>query len=124
MGLKELYEGWNFRPIMNGADNNPREQKEGNVAVDFLPNTYQAEIRNRTPGDTVVVQATADNATNGMFNPVSAFQYYTTLFNSPLKTYKSQIVHQYNAQGTAEQKFTTSNQWKNEPGVLYSTNPS
>lgn len=122
MGLKELYEGWNFRPIMDGADNNPREQKEGKVAVDFLPNTYQAEIRNRTPGDAVVIQASADNATNGMFNPVSAFQYYTTLFNSPLKTYKSQIVHRYNAQGTDQAKYITSTGIVNMPGALYSTN--
>jgi hypothetical protein len=119
MGLKELYETWQFRPIMNGANNTPPKQSEGEVAVDYLPNEYQAEIRNRTPGDKVVVQATDDDDTKGMFNKESAFKYYSTLITQ--YGTKSQI---YKAQAGDTNKFVNSNSWKNSPGVLYSTNQS
>ena len=122
MGLKEIYDSWQFRPIMGGANKTPKEQKDGKVSVDFLPNTYQTEVRNRTPGDKVVSQATADDATNGTFSTNSAFKYYSTLFNSPLKTFKSKVVHLYNAQGNDTSKYATSNEVKNTPGALYSTN--
>jgi hypothetical protein len=130
MGLKEMYESWNFRPVMEGDGNTPRNQAEGLVAVDFLPNTYQTEVRNRTPGNKTVTQATADDATNGTFNTttgpnkLSAFAQYTRLFgNTTLTRYKSKIVHKYNAQGTTpNSKFITSDDWKNSEGVLYSTN--
>ena len=130
MGLKETYESWAFKAGNKYGTKTPRDQKDGNLAVDFLLNTYQTEVRNRTPGDKTVTQATADNATLGTFNvtagpgKLEAFKQYTRFTtNTRLTTYKSKLVHVYNAQGTPEQKFTTSNAWKNQPGVLYSTNP-
>jgi hypothetical protein len=124
MGLEELYKRWVFKNGNKlGATNTPREQSEGKVAVDFLPNTYQTEIRNRTPDDKVVTQATADDDTTGMFNKTTAFQYYSTIFNSPLKRFKSRVVHLYNAQGTTEEKYITSTKVKNTPGALYINNP-
>lgn len=123
MALKDIYENWSFKPILGvGANDTPVKQSEGRVAVDYLPNTYQTEVKNRAPRDTVVTQATADDATNGTFNTTSAFKYYSTLFNSPLKTFKSKVVHLYNAQGTDTAKYATSNEIKNTPGALYSTN--
>lgn len=122
MGLKELYEGWAFRNGNKLGTNTPREQSDGDVAVDFLPNTYQTEIKNRTPTDTVVVQATSDDATNGTFNTTTAFRYYSTLVRSPLTSFKSRIVHKYDAQGTDATKYATSNEIKNTPGALYNTN--
>jgi len=124
MGLIEKYNTWAFKPVMSGNGNNPINQSEGKVRVDYLPNTYQTEVRNRTPGDKVVNQATADDATNGTFKTDTAFKYYTTLTtNTRLTQYKSKLVHRYNAQGTAPNaKFITSDEWKNSKGVLYSTN--
>lgn len=122
MGLKELYETWTFKAGNTLGNKNPRDQKDGILAVDYLPNTYQTEVKNRTPNDTVVTQATADDSTNGTFNTTSAFKYYSTLFASPLKTFKSKVVHLYNAQGTDTAKYATSNEIKNTPGALYSTN--
>lgn len=122
MALKDIYESWNFKPIVAGTGKTPREQSEGKVAVDYLPNTYQTEVRNRTPGDKVVIQSTDDDATKGTFNTTSAFKYYSTLFTSPLKTFKSKVVHLYNAQGTDTSKYITSNKVKDTPGALYSTN--
>ena len=123
MALKDIYEQWAFRPIAGvGANQTPVKQSEGDVSVDFLPNTYQTEVRNRTPGDKVVTQAAGDDVTDGTFNTTSAFKYYTSLFNSPLKTFKSRVVHLYNAQGTDANKYITSNEVKNTPGALYSNN--
>lgn len=123
MALKDIYESWAFKPILGvGANDTPVKQSEGRVAVDYLPNTYQTEVRNRSPRDTVVTQATTDDATNGTFNTTTAFKYYSTLFNSPLKTFKSKVVHLYNAQGGDTAKYSTSNEIKNTPGALYSTN--
>lgn len=121
MGLKETYDKWAFRPIMGGTNKTPRDQAEGTVAVDFLPNDYQTEVRNRTKGDKTVVQATGDDATNGTFKNATAFKYYSTLV-SEYGTYKSKLVHIYNAQGTDNQKYVTSNVVMNTPGALYSTN--
>lgn len=124
MALKDIYESWTFKPLTGiGANQTPVKQSEGKVAVDYLPNTYQTEVRNRTPQNTVVVQATEDDDTKGMFNKTSAFKYYTSLFNSPLKTFKSKVVHLYNAQGTDATKYVTSNNVRNTPGALYNTNP-
>ena len=123
MSLLDLYNSWNFKSANTaGANKTPREVTEGKVAVDFLPNVYQTEVRNRTPRDKVVTQATADDTTNGTFSTTSAFKYYSALFNSPLKTFKSRVVHLYNAQGKDSDKYVTSNQVKNTPGALYSTN--
>lgn len=123
MGLKELYNNWNFKPLRGvGAGANPIKQSDGGVHVDFLPNTYQTEIRNRTPGDKVVSQATADDTTNGTFDTTSAFKYYSTLISSPLKTFKSKVVHKYNAQGVDTTQYVTSNEVRNTQGALYSTN--
>jgi hypothetical protein len=124
MALKDLYESWAFKPLAGvGAADTPIKQSEGNVAVNFLQDTYQPrkEVKvNRTPGDKVVTQATADDATVGLFKP-EAFEYYSTLFASPLKTFKSKLVHKYNAQGTSPaDKYETAN--PNAPGTLYSTN--
>ncbi len=68
MGLKETYESWVFRPIAGvGANATPVKQSEGDVSVNFLQDTYQPRKEvNRAPGDTVVTQATEDNATAGM----------------------------------------------------------
>ena len=122
MALKDIYESWAFRPIAGAQNKNVRDQAEGKLAVDFLPNTYQTEVRNRTPGNKVVSQATGDDTTNGTFNTTSAFKYYSTLISSPLKTFKSKVVHLYNAQGTDNAKYATSNQVRNTPGALYNTN--
>jgi hypothetical protein len=123
MRLEDIYRTWQFKPIVGvGASETPVKQSEGRVAVDFLPNTYQTEVRNRAPRDTVVVQASADDATRGTFNTNTAFKYYTTLVNSPLKTFKTKVVHLYNAQGTPNSKYVTSNLIRNTPGALYSTN--
>ena len=123
MALKDIYESWTFKPLAGaGAADNPRTQSEGKVKVDFLPNTYQTEVRNRTPGDTVVTQATADDATVGTFNTDTAFKYYSELYNSPLKTFKGKVVQQYNAQGTDTNKYVSSAEVRNTQGALYSTN--
>lgn len=123
MALKDLYESWAFKPLAGaGSADNPRTQSEGKVKVDFLPNTYQTEIRNRTPGDKVVTQATADDATLGTFNKDSALKYYSQLYNSPLKTFKGKVVQQYNAQGADTSKYVSSAEVRNTQGALYSTN--
>lgn len=116
MGLKETYETWTFKPIAGaGNADTPRNQAEGKVKVDYLPNTYQDGLTNRAPQDKVVTQATADDATNGAFN-TAALGYYSTLVDSPLKLFKSQEVHKYKINGN----YTT--QFQNSEGVLYSTN--
>jgi len=123
MGLKEKYDAWQFRPILAGDNKTPRNQKDGTVAVDFLPNTYQTGVANRTPGDKTVTQATDDDKTNGEFTP-TAFSRYTTLFQSSARVFKSKIVHAYNAQGTNDNdKYTTSTGIKEAPGTLYINNP-
>ncbi len=123
MALKDLYESWAFKPLAGvGSADNPRTQSEGKVKVDFLPNTYQTEVRNRTPGDKVVTQATGDDTTAGTFNKDSALMYYSTLYNSPLKTFKGRVVQQYNAQGTDTNKYVSSAEVRNTQGALYSTN--
>ncbi len=122
MSLLDLYNNWNFRNVSPlPSTKNPKEQSEGKVAVDFLPNTYQTEVRN-TPRNQPVVPSTGDDTTNGTFKPTTAFRYYSTLVNGPLKSFKSKLVHMYNAQGTNEQKYITSNSVKNTPGALYSSN--
>jgi hypothetical protein len=116
MGLKETYDTWTFKPLAGtGNADTPRNQSEGKVNVDYLPNTYQNGLTNRTPKDKVVTQATADNATNGKFNS-AALGYYSTLIDSPLKLFKSQEVHKYKI----DRNYTT--QFENSKGVLYSTN--
>lgn len=122
MALKDIYESWTFRPIVGGTNKTPRDQSSGTVSVDFLPNTYQTEVKNRAPGDKVVTQAVTDDTTNGTFSTTTAFRYYSTLFNSPLKTFKSRVVHLYNAQGTDASKYVTSNDVKDTPGALYISN--
>lgn len=122
MSLLDLYNNWNFRSVNPlPSSKNPKEQSEGKVAVDFLPNTYQTEVRN-TPRNKPVVPSTGDDTTNGTFKPTTAFRYYSTLVSGPLKSFKSKLVHMYNAQGTNEQKYITSNSVKNTPGALYSSN--
>lgn len=124
MRLEDIYRTWTFKPIAGvGASDTPVKQAEGRVAVDFLPNTYQTEVRNRTPNNKVVVQATRDDATNGTFRTTTAFNYYTTLYNNnSLRNFKSKVVHLYNAQGTTNEKYITSNVIRNTPGALYNTN--
>jgi hypothetical protein len=123
MALKDIYESWAFKPLAGvGAGANPIKQSEGKVAVDFLPNTYQTEVRNRTPGDKVVTQATGDDATAGTFRTEAALKYYSALYNSPLKTFKGRVVQQYNAQGTDTNKYVSSAEVRNTQGALYSTN--
>ena len=117
MALKDIYDNWAFKPLAGvGAAGNPRTQSEGKFSVDFLQNTYQNEVANRTPGDKVVTQATADNATVGEFN-TAALGYYSTLVNSPLKAYKSRVIHKYNS--AVNKTFLDSKQIKNTPGALY-----
>lgn len=122
MSLIDLYNNWTFRSVNPlPASKNPKEQSEGKVAVDFLPNTYQTEVRN-TPRNQPVIPSAGDDTTNGTFNTTTAFRYYSTLVNSPLKSFKSKLVHLYNAQGTDAQKYITSNSIRNTPGALYSNN--
>lgn len=123
MSLKALYENWTFKPLIGvGNGNDPIKQSEGKVAVDYLPNTYQSEVKNRTPGDKVVVQAVDDDTTKGTFNNPAALKHYSALYNSPLKTFKSKVVHLYNAQGTDGTRYLTSTEVRNTQGALYSTN--
>ncbi len=123
MKLEDMYKNWVFKPVAGvGAGNTPVKQSEGKVAVDYLPNTYQTEVRNRLPGDKVVVLATDDDKTKGAFNETSAFKYYSTLVSSPLKTFKSKVVHLYNAQGSDTSKYISSDKIRNSPGALYNTN--
>lgn len=126
MGLKEIYEDWAFRPILTGEGKTPRDQTEGDVAVDFLPNDYQTEVTNRTPGDLTVTPATGDDTTSGQFKESAFGMYSTFLDNSKTRKYYNKDLaspsHKYNGQGTEKDKFTTSDEWKNSPGVLYSTN--
>jgi hypothetical protein len=123
MRLEDIYRTWTFKPIVGvGASDTPVKQADGKVAVDFLPNTYQAEVRNRNPRTTIVTQAAADDRTNGTFK-ATAFNYYTTLYNNnSLRRFRSNVVHLYNARGTANEKYITSNNIKDTPGALYSTN--
>lgn len=123
MSLKNLYENWTFKPLFGvGTGNNPIKQSEGKVAVDYLPNTYQAEVKNRLPGDKVVIQAVDDDTTKGTFRNPAALKYYSSLYNSPLKTFKGKLVHKFNAQGNDNLRYTTSTEVKDTPGALYSTN--
>jgi hypothetical protein len=117
MGLKETYESWVFRPIAGvGANATPVKQSEGDVSVNFLQDTYQPRKEvNRAPGDTVVTQATEDNATAGIFKQ-EALGYYSTLIGSTLKTYKSRVVHKYN---NTNARYLESTQVRNTPGALY-----
>lgn len=117
MSLKDLYENWPFKSLV-GKEANPRTQSEGKVAVDFLSNTYQDGISTRTPGDKVVTQETKDNATFGKFNSV-ALGYYSTLVSSPLRAYKSKIVHKYNS--STNKTYLDSTRVKNTPGALYTS---
>lgn len=116
MGLKELYDDWTFRPIIAGEGKTPREQTDGKVAVDFLPNTYQTQVTNRAPDDKTVVLATGDDETEGSFNE-TALTYYSTLLN----TY-SRVAQTYKAQKEVTNTFVGSTDWSGSPGVLYSTN--
>jgi hypothetical protein len=118
MALKDIYDNWEFRPILAGINKTPREATEGKVAVDFLPNTYQTQVANRTPGDKVVTQATEDDQTLGSFNTSTAFGYFSTLYNSPLKTFKSRLVHKYNNSDAGT--YLDSTVVRNSPGALYS----
>lgn len=132
MSLKDIYDNWKFNTGNSlGPNKGPREQSDGKVAVDFLPNTYQKEVRNRAPGSTEVVQATADDATAGTFNVessgqtiLSAFKRYTALVTNSKWTYwHGNKVHNYNAQGTnPNDKYLTSTSVKDAPGVTYHTN--
>lgn len=118
MALKDLYESWAFKPLAGaGSADTPRTQSEGDVKVDFLQNTYtKNDTTNRTPGDTVVTQAVEDNTTAGEFNS-DALGYYSSLVSSPLKAYKSKVIHKYNS--NSNQKYLDSTQTRNSPGALY-----
>jgi len=116
MSLKDLYENWPFKTGNTLGNKNPRDQKEGKIAVNFLPNTYQDEVVNRIPGNKVVTQATADNTTVGTFNS-AALGYYSTLVSSPLKAYKSKVVHKYNS--STNKTYLDETGVKNTPGALY-----
>lgn len=119
MSLLDMYNNWKFKPLQGaGADATPTNQSAGKVAVDYLPNDYQKEVKNRTPGDKVVTQATADDTTVGAFNTTSAFKHYSTLIkNTTLTLWKNRTIHLYNAQGA---NYT--DKIKDTPGALYTTN--
>jgi len=121
MSLKDLYENWPFKTGNQLGNKTPRDQAEGKIAVNFLQDNYQGGIKNRTPGDKVVTQATTDDATVGNFSS-AAFSNYSRLFMSPIRTFKSKVVHLYNAQGTDAAKYVTSDKIKKTPGALYNTN--
>jgi hypothetical protein len=120
MSLLDLYNSWSFRAGNTLGNKTPVDQSQGKIAVDFLPNTYQTEVRNRVPGDKAVLQATGDDNTFGTFNTTSAFKRYTTLFNdTSLRVFKGKEVHKYNAQGPTTAKYITSNNIVNTPGAQY-----
>lgn len=122
MSLLDLYNDWKFRPVAGLPQSaTPPEQSQGNVAVDFLPNTYQTEVRNSSK-NVPVMPATGDDATNGTFKPDTSFRYYSTLVSGPLKSFKSRIIHLYNAQGTDREKYITSDSIRTTPGALYNNN--
>jgi len=127
MGLKEIYETWTFKVGNTIGNKGPREQSEGAAAVNYMPDTYQTEVRNRAPGDTTAMQSTEDDSTKGTFRPQTAFRYYTSMIlNTFLTRYPrtgvGKLVHKFNAQGTDQDKYLTSNEIKRTPGALYNTN--
>lgn len=118
MKLEDLYNDWQFRPINGGENKTPRDQASGTAAVDFLPNDYQVEVKNRAVDDKVVVQSTVDDDTLGTFKKDTAFKYYSTLigqYSTTAQTYKAPQVSNSNT-------FTDASEWTNSPGVLFSTN--
>jgi len=126
MSLEELYNQTNFRNKLNtkfnggayGTPASPVDQAtDGSVAVDFLDNTYQSEVRNRTPGDKTVVQAVGDDTTNGTFT-TRAFTHYTSLTANTALT-RQATLHMYNARNN-EKKYESS--IAGTPGALYNTN--
>jgi len=114
--LEADYDTFQFRPVGTlPANATPKRQANGEVAMNFLSNDVQEEIRNRTPGNKVVTQATADNATNGTFKQSVLTQYYTNLTNNTLfSNFKSRLVHIYNNNNS----YTTQTSQAGTPGVL------
>lgn len=125
MGLKELYDEWKFRPILAGEKKTPREQASGEVAVNFMDETYQTQVKNRTPNDKTVTPSTEEDKTSGTFTDAAFKMYSTFLDKTKTRKYYNRdlaTTHKYNGQGTDKERFTTSDAWKGSPGVLYSTN--
>lgn len=128
MSLKDLYLNWTFRrpTVINTTDGvaTPREQASGTVAVDFMSNEYQTEIRNRPYKDTTVVQATTDDTTAGTFTNNALFRYSEKVKDTLLSIYKGRPVHKFNAQSTnPNDKYITSDNVANTPGAEYYNNP-
>lgn len=141
MSLKELYENWAFTtPTVVNTQNtkkSPREAATVNdaskgVSVDFLPDTYQAEVRNRGYQNKIIELEADPTKTKGTFNTNTAFSMYSRFlnpsetrnyYNNNLVRYNSSLIHKYDAQGkNVNDKFSTSNEYVNSPGVLYNTN--
>tara|TARA_R110000868_G_scaffold304305_2_gene564813 strand:- start:421 stop:822 length:402 start_codon:yes stop_codon:yes gene_type:complete len=132
MGLKELYDDWAFKPIMAGANKTPRDASEGLVAVNFLPNSYQVEVKNREIGDTSILLDTDPTKTKGSFRTDTAFGMYSKFlsstatrdyYNNSLTKAGTKTVHLYNAQGVnANDKYSTSAGIAGSKGILYTTN--
>lgn len=141
MSLLDLYNSWTFKtPTVVNTQNTqktPRDAATVNssspgVGVDFLPDTYQAEIRNRGYRDTTIQLDTDPTKTKGTFNTTTAFGLYSTFlsktatrnyYNNSLTTAGTKTIHLYNAQGTnVNDKYITSTVIKNTPGALYNTN--
>jgi hypothetical protein len=140
MGLIELYNGWTFSTPNTLGNKTPREQSSGSVAVDFLSNKYQTEVRNRTPGDKVVTHtnvAPDEDSTgqgNSTFNAYnltqtdtkkSGLKYYSTLTgNTALIRWNGDLIQKYKAQtSNLNDKYSTSQSISDSPGVLYKQLP-
>lgn len=128
MSLKDLYLNWTFRrpTAINteGGVATPREQAAGEVAVDFMSNEYQTEIRTRPFNDKTVLPATEDDTTSGTFTQSALFRYGQKVTDAVLTMYKGNKVHKFNAQGTGDNdKYITSEKVKDTPGATYHNNP-
>lgn len=139
MSLIDLYNSWTFKTptVVNTQDTQktPRDAATVNsstpgVGVDFLPDTYQAEVRNRGYQDKTIQLDTDPTKTKGTFNTTTAFGMYSTFlssnatrnyYNNSLTTAGTKTIHLYNAQGSLPQdKYVGVIQ--STPGGLYSTN--
>jgi hypothetical protein len=128
MSLKDLYLSWTFRTptAINTQDGvaTPREQANGDVAVDFMSNEFQTEVRNRPFKNTTVTQATEDDKTAGTFTNNALFRYGEKVKDTLLTMYKGKNVHKFNAQGVnPNDKYITSDDIKDTKGIGYYNNP-